>query len=275
VIYEDVIKKIEEIAPPDLAPPWDNSGVQIHTGRPQIEKILVCLEINGEIIEEAKENGVDLIVSHHPLIFHPLKSIEPWGYSDSPPAQEKVGAQVTAKYVIDLIKADISVYSAHISFDRAPAGNNAHLARLLDLRDVRSPEQGEDEAVGIIGDFAQPILPEEVLDRLSKVQGISREEMRIVGAPDRLIRTVALCTGGGEDFLPLAIAEGCDLFITGDVRFHQAQLAHAAGIALIDAGHFGTEKIFEKNLAGQLEESLGGDVEVMVSRVWGDPFAKG
>ena len=260
MIYEDVIKKIEEIAPPDLAPPWDNSGVQIYTGRRQMEKILVCLEINGEIIEEAKKKDVDLIVSHHPLIFHPLKSIEPWGYSCFPLAEEKVREQVTAKYVVDLIKADISVYSAHISFDRASAGNNTHLAWLLDLRDVRKLEQGEDETAGIIGGFAEPVLLEEVMDRLSKVQGISREEMRTVGSPDGLIQTVALCTGGGGDFLPLVIAEGCDLFITGDVRFHQAQLAHAAGIALIDAGHFGTEKIFEKNLAGQLEESLGGDV---------------
>lgn len=273
MVYEEVIGGIEKIAPPELAPQWDNSGVQVYTGKENIQRILVCLEINGDIIEEAKKRSVDLIVSHHPLIFQGLKSINPYGYSSLSVEVHRVGEQMTSKYVMELIKADISAYSAHISFDRAPDGNNAYLSELLGLEDVYVPGSAEAEVTGLIGSWKEEKILEEVLKQLAEIPGVSLAEMRVVGNPKRPVNKVALCTGAGGDLLGYAISQGCDLFITGDVRFHEAQLAAGAGIALVDAGHFGTEKLFEGNFADQLREVLGNRVSVVETRTWGNPFA--
>ncbi len=271
MIYEEVIKRIEEIAPPQLAPDWDNSGIQIYTGKKEIEKILVCLEVTEDVLQEARTEGVDLIVSHHPLIFQPIKKIDPFGYSKGPQLAQDIAGQVTSKYLMELIKADISLYSAHLSFDLAPKGNNAYFASLLDLEKIHLPES--EDAIGLIGELKKVLSLAEVKELLAKVLEIPLEDIRCVGAKEKNIRRVALCTGAGGELISSAIAEGCDLLITGDVRFHEAQLAAATGFGLMDAGHFGTEKIFEINFAKQLRDALSGKVVVIESGIYGDPFA--
>ena len=117
--YRELINLLEVIAPVEPYRDIDNSGEQIYTGKEDINRVLVCLEINRDIIKEALEKGADMIITHHPLIFTPEYRIS----SDEFPG----------RYAVDAIKNDISVYSSHLSFDFAPEGNNDYIAKLLNL----------------------------------------------------------------------------------------------------------------------------------------------
>lgn len=237
--YKKLINIIEEIAPPHLAESWDNSGVQIYTGKKNISAVLVCLEINRDVIAEAERRGMDMIVSHHPLIFGGTDCID-------------AGDGQTGEYITRLIRSDICVYSAHLSFDNAPLGNNYYMAQLLQLTNTARPMDNEDGIPGLTGDLPLPMDLDEACAHVTKALKLPDCYIRTVGDPGAILKKVGLCTGGGGEFLDIAIKEGCDLFITGDVKFHEAQKAKAKGIALIDAGHYGTEKIFAENFADQL-----------------------
>lgn len=128
VTKHDIITALNEIAPENIAEPWDNCGMQIDLGKQSFEKILVCLEITRDVIKEAKEKGVDLIVTHHPLYFKETKNI--------------IKGTFPGDYTIDLIKSGISVYSAHTSFDKAKGGNNTELCEMLGLTDIEKMYEG-------------------------------------------------------------------------------------------------------------------------------------
>lgn len=232
--YRNFIDLMEEIAPTEKYKDIDNSGVQIYTGKEEINRVLVCLEINKDIIEEAVRKKADLILTHHPLIFNPPHVID---YNDYP-----------GRYILDAIKNDICVYSAHLSFDFAPEGNNVYISKLLDLS---VKEEGSMEN-GYYGMLPEPMTFDQVCRHVEESLSLPEGYIRCVdGGRDKHV-TVGLCTGAGGDYLFDAAAKGCDLFITGDMKLHEAQYAKAMGMTAIDAGHYGTEKIFTENLAHQL-----------------------
>ena len=219
---------------------------------------MTTLEITDAVIEEADEEGVDLIVTHHPLIFGSLKSID---YRDM------VGAYIVR---LDL---GVSVYSCHTPFDKLDGGNNDFLAELIDLKDTSGFSSGADlDMIGRVGQLEQEMTLVEALDLLSVKLEMDPEQFRAVGKPDSVIKTVGICTGAGADLMELAAANGCQLFVTGDLKYHDAQKAKALGLAVIDAGHYGTEKSFAGNFADKLIEKTGGQIQVLASDVDIDPF---
>ena len=261
----ELVSEIEIIAPRDLEEDWDNCGMQINMGNQEVERVLVALEITKSVIAEAMMKEIDFIITHHPLLFKKIDVVD--------------NNSITGNYVIDLIKAGISVYSAHTTFDAAFGGNNEYLADLLGLSRIRrfksrrlDQKEGAGEyIIGRIGNFPEPItmaaacgLVEEALD--------IRGELRTVGDPNKVISTVGLCTGAGGDTMDAAIRNGCDLFITGDVRHHEAQKAREKGICLIDAGHYGTEKIFAVNFADKLRKNIGSKIQIIESEINTNPF---
>lgn len=266
IAEKELVQIIETIAPRNLEEPWDNCGRQINLVTDKgISRILVCLEVTGDVIEEAKNLDADYIIAHHPLIFGALKAID--------------HNNITGKYIVELITAGISVYSAHTTFDSAFGGNNDYLAELLGLHRIRKfrPPKNEPnmEIVGRIGDFEKPVSLNEICSILKEKLDISYD-MKVVGEPDCMIKKVGLCTGAGGSILEHAIDNGCQLFITGDVKYHDAQLAKETGICLVDAGHFHTEQIFTENFAEKLDRAInqGGDnrVTIFKSEVDIDPF---
>ena len=189
---------------------------------------------------------------------------------------------------------DIAVYSCHTPFDKTKGGNNDVLAGVLKLSNVRnlagekvgSPEdmvmRKEEADIGRCGEFRRPISVEELVERLSEGLGIRPESIRIAtgdreGADGSELRfhKAGLCTGAGADLLPMAQKLGCDVFVTGDVKYHEAQAAATYGICLIDAGHYGTEKLFGKTMQSILTSMLPARVEVLASGVDLDPFQLG
>ncbi|MDO4834129.1 MAG: Nif3-like dinuclear metal center hexameric protein [Bacillota bacterium] len=255
--YRDFIDLIEEIAPKEAYKDTDNSGVQIYTGREQINRVLVCLEINMDVLEEAKAEKADMILTHHPLIFDPPYAIE---HDDYP-----------GRYILEAIKNDICVYSAHLSFDFAPEGNNAYISKLLGLF-VR--EAGSADA-GYFGQLPEPMSFSRVCGYVEECLELPEGYIRCVDGGKEKLVSVGWCTGAGGEYLYKAAAAGCDLFITGDVKLHEAQYAKAGGMSVIDAGHYGTEKIFTENMAHQLfvrSAEKGLTVDVIMAKANTNPY---
>lgn len=255
--YRDFISIMEEIAPTEAYQDIDNSGPQVFCGAEDIHKVLVCLEINRDVLKEAAEKGADLILTHHPLIFAPESYIN---YNDYP-----------GKYIHEAIRNEISVYSAHLSFDFAAEGNNAYLAGLLGLTEVDAGSISTEWR----GQLPEAMTFEEVCRHVEKCLSLPEHYIRCVDGGKKTLRKVGLCTGAGGSYIPSAAVAGCDLFITGDLKLHEAQYAKAAGISVIDAGHYGTEKIFTENMANQLRQKVFEqklDMDVIMAEADTNPY---
>ena len=241
--YEKVLDVFQKIAPLELAERWDNSGEQIYTGKEDIKNIMFCLELNDQVILEAEEKNVDLIVTHHPLMFNKPDNIHM--------------NTVQGRYIINLIKKDISVYAAHTNFDSAPLGNNYYLGELIGLSNIKEVV-GD---IGIIGTLSEPMKYKDALILIKERLNLPDNYIKSVGDLNMIVEKVAICTGAGGELVYSAKKEGCQMVITGDVKLNIAQDAKAMGMALVDAGHYGTEKIFAENFMDQFKKIVDEDGE--------------
>ncbi|MDR0519679.1 MAG: Nif3-like dinuclear metal center hexameric protein [Clostridiales Family XIII bacterium] len=282
VPVNELIGAIEEKFPLHLQENWDSSGWQI--ALPPVEggvsRILVALEITREIIAEAKDLGAELIVEHHPLMFGKLANIDATASAPGP----------EGAYIAALIESGISVYAAHTTFDTADGGMNDALASALGLTGVKGfpsaagagalglPDGAEDgdggkwiHPIGRKGSLPAPVSFGVMAREAAGIFGMEGR-LKTIGDPEATVRTVALCGGAGGDFVTDAIKEGVDLYITSDVKHHEAQWAREKGLMLIDGGHWGTEKIFVPEMAKFLREKFGDSVEIRESRANQDPW---
>lgn len=257
----DWLQLMEDIAPLSMQEVWDNSGLQIDYGNEEVERILVALEITGDVIEEANAKKTNMIVVHHPLIFEPIRKID---YRD-----------MEGDYILRLIRGGISVYAAHTNFDSARNGNNDRLMELLGIQRfsrLNMPGRGfEESTLARIGTLPEPILFTDFLNRLDRVLG-HPGGVKVSGDAGRLIQKVAICCGGGGEYYQGALAAGADVFVSGDIKHHEAQRARESGLCVVDAGHYGTEQIFVRNMAQQLKQKGGDRLTVICSEVMQNPY---
>ena len=255
-IFLEIINKI---APEIIAEEWDNCGMQIDLEKDEIKRVLITLEITDQVIEEAAFEKADMIITHHPLLFHPVKNI--------------FAQNVNGSYIIKLIQNGISVYSAHTSFDSAVGGNNDYLAEQLGLTDYRieNPEPGNPESIIRIGFFQSSKPLKEVALKLSSCLN-NPGGIRVAGNPDAAITKVGLCTGSAGEYYRIARAHSCDLYITGEIRHHELMEALEEGLCIIDAGHFGTENIFVENFGSQLKEKADDSLVIIESKGIAAPY---
>ncbi len=255
------LQLMDEIAPISSQEAWDNSGLQIDYGNQEVSRILVALEITGDVIEEAISKKTNMIVVHHPLIFEPIRAVD--------------CKQVEGDYIIRLIRNGISVYASHTCFDSARNGNNDQLMNLLGVQRfsrLNMPGKGfEESAMARIGTLPEPVFLSEFLKRLVDVLG-NPGGIKISGDSSRLIQKVAVCTGAGGEYFAGAVAAKADVFISGDIKHHDAQKAKESGICIIDAGHYGTEYIFVENMVQQLRQKGGDELTVIASDVNQNPY---
>ena len=364
---EKVIKILEQFAPVKYAQEWDNVGFQIGNLRRQIDKIMVALEVTDEVIDEAINQSVDLIIVHHPLIFKPLGKI-----TDQDPI---------AKMAMKMIENHINLIVAHTNLDSSPIGTNAFLARQIGLQRTGNltdayhetlykfsifvpleyrdkmvevlekagagqyknysgctfaqvgegtfrplkgsepfiGEEGELEKVeevkieaivekgqlnlviekalkahpyevpaydviqlenelepanmGIIGYLSQPVELKEFAGNVKSL--LECETLRMVSSGKKKVHKIALCTGAGSDLLDIASSKNADVFITGDLKYHEAQHAKDLGLNVIDAGHYETEKFYISEFYRILKERFEAadyDVRLILSEVDINPF---
>lgn len=231
---KDVYAYLNNLAPFATQMPFDNAGFLVGRGEQTVEKLLVSLDITEEVAAEATEKSTQLIVAHHPVIFHPAKSI-----TDADP---------TGRTLLALVENRISAICAHTNLDAAQGGVNDVLARVLGLVDLEFLEQsgtdelGHDYGIGRVGVLESKEAPtaEDYAAQVKKVLNAANVRFVDAGKP---VRKVAVGGGACGDMLYLAAAQGCDTFVTADVKYNCFLDAKALGLNLMDAGHFATENI--------------------------------
>ncbi len=236
----DVISYIEGDFPPSLAEAWDNVGLQVGSSCLPCRTVMTCLTVTEAVVDYAAEIGVNLLVAHHPLIFQPLKSI--------------ILEQSTGRIIRKLLTHQISLFVVHTNVDKAQGGLNDWLADALELKDVRilEPEEGETLGYGRVGQLASTLTLGSLAEHVGETLGI--KTVRFIGEATRPIKQVAVSSGSGSHQWCLALQQGADVLITGDVKYHTAMEVMDTSLALIDAGHFGTEIIFASRFAAYLEK---------------------
>jgi len=242
----DVARAVDSIAPFGTQMDWDNSGLLVGDPNGEVTKVLVALDATAAVIEEAGRLGAEVIVTHHPVIFHGIKRL----LAGDPPYEAAIRG--------------IAVISAHTCYDMAPQGVNAALAEALGLRDCRPlweerPGEASGRTLGLAGELPCPMTREEFAAWVEEALGQRPGFVRCLpGAGPEDIRRVAVCGGAGADYLAQAKALGCAAYVTGDVRHHEFLAAAQMGLLLMDAGHFATENIAMPQLTAQLAAALPG-----------------
>lgn len=241
-----VAEAVSRLAPRRLAEEWDNPGLLVGEPSTEVKKILVCLDVLDESISQAIELDAQIIVAHHPLIFHAIKNVR----ADLP----------LGKKISRLIKNGLAVFAAHTNLDIAFGGVNDILAEKIGLVDVKN--FGDEEfSMGRIGTLETPMTAENFACHVKKV--LNADNVRLVSAGDFPIKKVGLCGGAGAEFIQKAKFFGAQAFVTGDVKYHEAQAAVENGIHVVDAGHFATEFPIVHVLADYLRGELKSfDVEI-------------
>lgn len=220
----DIVSAIEEFAPLSLQESWDNSGLVIGSPEDTVTGVMVGFDCTEELIEEALQKGCNMVVTHHPLIFKGVTSIN---------AKDPVGAAIIAA-----VKGGVAVYAAHTSADKVIQGVSGDMARKLGLVNVQILEpDGEGTGLGCIGDFPQPLTADEALAAVKGAFGLKliRHSRPVEG---RISRVAVLGGSGGGD-IDEAVRAGAQLYITADVSYHK--FFTPEGFMVMDIGHFESE----------------------------------
>ena len=221
---KDIIEVIEEFAPLSLQEGWDNSGLCIGSPEDPVTSVLFGLDCTPELVDEAVACGADMIVTHHPLIFSGLKKIS---------SDNKVG-----EAVIKAIKAGISIYAAHTSADKVIAGVSGAMAARLGLENVRIlDEDGDGTGLGVVGDLPHPLTSDEAVALVKERFGL--EMMKTSRPLEGMISRVAMCGGSGGSLIGAAMRSGAQLYISGDISYHN--FFTADGFMIMDIGHYESE----------------------------------
>ena len=238
---------LENIAPSCLAEDYDNVGLLIGDNDKSISKILVALDADEAVVNEAKNKKCDLVISHHPLIFKPLKKV--------------VTDDSVSRTVIDLIKNDISLISIHTNFDSVKSGLcDLFLDKIADTKERTAIEGDEENGLGRIAQLTNPAKLSDILETVRREYKI--DALRYVGNPQAVINKIAVCNGGGADFIYSAAAQGADIYISGDIKYHHARFAYENGISLIEIPHYNAEIIFCDYIKEILKKEFGDELDI-------------
>ena len=221
----DIIQVIESFAPLSIQEKWDNSGLCIGSQDAEVTSVLLGLDCTPELVDEAIECGADMIVTHHPLIFSGLKKIN---------SEDPVG-----EAVVKAIRAGIAVYAAHTNADKVIEGVSGAMAARLSLTDVEVlDEDGEGTGLGAVGNLPEPMDASEAIAYVKERFGL--KVMKTSRPLTEKISRVALCGGSGGSLIGAALRSGAQLYISGDISYHN--FFTPKGFMLMDIGHYESEK---------------------------------
>ncbi len=235
-LVQDFYQALDMLAPFSNAESYDNAGLLVGDGRTEVHTCAVSLDLTEDTVRYAQQQGADLVVSHHPVIFHPIKSV------------------LEGSVVYRLARSGMSAICAHTNLDLAWGGTNDVLCERLELSGMEqlTGEQGE-AFCGRIGRLSRPMEPGEFAAYVSRKLGGAVVRFSDGG---KEIRTVGLCTGHGASFAREVFCRGADAFVTSEVKHDQMIDARAMGLTLVDAGHMETEDPVVDKLVSYLEETF-------------------
>jgi len=247
----DIIKYLETKFPKEAAYEWDNVGLQVGSLNQRVRKVLITLDVTKEVVQEAIEQKVELIISHHPLIFKPIMNVQ---------------FETPRGWIIQhCIKHGIALYSMHTNYDVCDGGMNDDFAKRLGLRNVSLLD--ETENIGRIGEM-DPIPFLVFVENLKAAFLLS--DIKLIGKPREMIQKIGFSLGSGSHHMSQAKRKNCDLYLTGDVTYHSALDAIQMGLAILDIGH-NVESIFKATIQQDLMLKFS-DIEILISSVNTNPY---
>ena len=248
---DKIVKKLEDLSEPRYALDYDNVGLLVGRNNRDIKRILVTLDCDVSAVDYAISNNIDLIISHHPLIFGSIKAV-----NDS---------SILGKKIIELIENNINQYSMHTNFDTCVmgrlAGEYLGLTDMVPLDIIGNDENGEPYGIGVVGRYDEKLSSHAWCEKVKEVFGLPY--VCFYGNEDEFIDKIAICPGSGKEFALQAKALGAKMLITGDVSHHPGIDAIENNMNICDATHFGIEYIFVDFISKYLVECFGEQVEVV------------
>ena len=240
-----IIEILQEQSPERYACSWDNVGLLVGDYEKEVKTIYIALDATDDTVLRAIEAGTDLLLTHHPMIFKGLKQVN---------TEDFIGRRIIA-----LIKNDISYYAMHTNFDvKGMAQLGAQRMELKDCQvlDVTCWHEQEPEGIGTVGELPGEMTVADCAGKVKEVFGV--DLVKIYGRPDQRIKRAAICPGSGKSVIGKAIEAGAQALITGDIDHHEGIDSAAQGLAIIDAGHYGVEKMFVPYMKEYLEARVSG-----------------
>ncbi len=272
----DVVQIMEAIAPSHLAEDWDNVGLQAGRMDWPVQSIWVALDPTPEVMDAACQAGADLLITHHPLIFKPLQKVD-----FSTPE-----GKVVRRAVLD----QTAVFAAHTNLDSAKEGLNDLLARKIGLKRISVMEPRMDlpksnvdpvgkidvtEGLGRIGSLDLKTTLARLAAGIKKT--LDLVSIQVAGRLDLPVRKVAVCTGSGGSLFPAFLSSAADVYLSGDLTYHNGRAVEAMDRGLIDIGHFASEHIVVEDLSRRIKQALaqtGEVVTVTACTLEKDPFSR-
>ena len=261
----EVLEVVERLYPPSTAQSWDRVGLVTGDPAQPVRRIHLAVDPTLAVVEEAREFGADLLLTHHPLLLHGVHGV----------------ATTTAKgaTVTHLVVGDVALYVAHTNADVAAEGVCEALAQACGLFATTPLTLAEDQPLGRVGDLAEPVALRTFVERLATRLPEAAGGIRVAGPPDAVVRRVAVLGGAGDDLFDAVRASGADVYVTADLRHHPAlearEEARGGTPYLVDAGHWASEQVWLAVAERALRAGLGERatrVETHISTVRTDPW---
>ncbi len=265
---KDILNLINNsIAPFSLAEEWDNSGLQVGNPAWQVKKILVALDVSKALLDKAEKWNASLILTHHPLLIKPIKSID--------------FNSITGDIIYKAAQNKISIISSHTSFDKAENGLNDLFAEMINLKNIscleikscKPLENKKKIGLGRKGELEKSISLLNFAKKIKKKFNL--KYLKTAGDINLLIKTVAVCTGSGGSLMDDFFKSKADVFVTGDIKYHEARDIENKSLGLIDVGHFKSEHIGVNLIVEKLKSAVkkaGFNIKIKGFEKEKDPF---
>ncbi len=256
----DLLAALDGIAAFALAESWDNVGLLAGDASTPVRGILVALDPTEEMVDEALASGANVLVTHHPVIFQPLKAVR----TDTP----------AGRLLAKALAAGVALIACHTNLDLVGGGVNDVLAARLGLVEIRplADRADAEHAFGRLGRLTAALPGREVLARVARLLGV--EVLAVAGPVPETVRTVAVCGGSGSELAETAWRAGAELYLTAEVKHSTARWAEATGLCVVDGGHFATENVVVGEFAALLKRAVAreGEIEVRAAEAQRSPF---
>lgn len=243
MLCKEIVQVIEAAYPREAALDFDNVGLLAGRTEKEVKRVYIALDATDAVIDRAIEAGADMLITHHPLIFSPLKKV--------------TDEDFVSRRVVKLIQNDISYYAMHTNYDVLGMAELAE--KILGIRDsevldITMEKDGKQEGIGRIGELEKPMTLEECCVYVKHKLNLG--SLKVFGDMQAEVSRLAISPGSGKTAIAAAIAKGADVLVTGDIGHHDGLDAVEQGLAVIDAGHYGTEYIFIDDMRRFLEDKL-------------------
>lgn len=243
MLCKEIMQVIEATYPRSATLDFDNVGLLAGRAEKEVNRVYLALDATDRVIDRAVETGADMLITHHPLIFSPLKKV--------------TDEDFISRRVVRLIQNDIAYYAMHTNYD--VLGMAALSEKILGIKntqvlDVTISEDGREEGIGRIGELEKTMTLEECCVYVK--HRLKLGSLKVFGDMEQKVSRLAISPGSGKTAVAPAIEKGADVLVTGDIGHHDGLDAVEQGLAVIDAGHYGTEYIFIDDMKQFLEEKL-------------------